>query len=500
MIAAGRVTNNIMWNFAGNVLPLVVGVLTFPLLLKGLGVERFGLLGIAWVLVGYFSLFDLGLSRAITHIVADRLGLGDLKSARGVASTALLMMWGFGLVAAVVVWALSPWLVDSVLSMPATLKAEASLSFRLLALSIPFVIHTAGLRGVLEAHHAFREASLIRTVLGIGTYLGPLAALPIGGSLVHVSVSLIFVRLVGWFIHKRAVGKIMPLDKGLAAFDRTWLKPLFTFGGWMTITNIVGPLMVYLDRFLIGAILSVAAISYYIVPYEVVTRLWIVPAAISGVLFPVFSAHFRADSAKAAHYLQRGMLYVVILLFPVFAGLSYLAPELLGFWLGDKFAQESAHILCWLAAGALMGSIAQMNFALIQGGGRSDWTGKLHLVEAIPYWLFLFWMLDRFGVVGAAVAWFARTAIDALALIWLTGKMGAVFKKSIQTPVALTIVTTALVLVPLFVENAPMRLGLLAITLITFFLFTWRFLIFANERAWALRMLFIWRKANHVEK
>src|ERR1700723_1921283 len=56
--------------------------------------------------------------------------------------------------------------------------------------------------------------------------------------------------------------------------------PLLRFGGWMTVSNIVGPLMVTLDRFLIAGLISVTAVAYYATPYELVTKLLLVPVAV----------------------------------------------------------------------------------------------------------------------------------------------------------------------------------------------------------------------------
>ena len=55
--------------------PVLIALAAIPLLIKGMGEERFGLLSIIWMGVGYFSLFDLGLGRALTKLIAERLGL-----------------------------------------------------------------------------------------------------------------------------------------------------------------------------------------------------------------------------------------------------------------------------------------------------------------------------------------------------------------------------------------------------------------------------------------
>ena len=47
-------------------LPTLAGVVAIPRLVHSLGVDRFGLLSLAWIIVGYFSLFDMGMGRALT--------------------------------------------------------------------------------------------------------------------------------------------------------------------------------------------------------------------------------------------------------------------------------------------------------------------------------------------------------------------------------------------------------------------------------------------------
>jgi len=490
------ILQNILWNFMGNALPLFAGMVAFPLLLIKLGTERFGLLSLAWVLVGYFGLFDLGLSRAVTHVVAARANASDMNAASRAAATGLTLMWLLGALAAAVVGGLTAWLARGLLEMPEEIRQEAVASFRVLALSIPFVIHTAGLRGLLEAQSAFRVASTIRVVLGVGTFLGPLMVVLLGGGLIAVMAMLVVVRAIGWMAHKFAVAKFVQISEKDYVFDRRWLRPLLTYGGWMTVTNIVGPLMVHLDRFVIGAVLSVAAISYYIVPYEVVTRVLVISVAISGVLFPLFSSSWELDKKKGAGYMRKGAVYVVIILFPLLAFAAYFAPELMGFWLGETFAQEGTPILRWLTAGTLASAVAQIFFALVQGAGRSDWTGKLHLVEAIPYWLLLIILLSQYGVIGAAIAWFTRSTVDAFALMWLASKLGQEYRRNIRLPLMLLIATTAYLLGSLLMEDVAIRSLFVVVTQFAFTWFAWQRLMSLEDRAHLKRVLYSWKSSG----
>ena len=62
-------------------------------------------------------------------------------------------------------------------------------------------MHTAALRGVLDALQLFKQASLIRIVLGVGTFVGPYIASLFGASLVYAAYSLVLVRVISWFMH-----------------------------------------------------------------------------------------------------------------------------------------------------------------------------------------------------------------------------------------------------------------------------------------------------------
>src|ERR1700674_315981 len=172
-LASGRLlARNTIWNLLGLLLPLAVGVVAVPALIRGMGVARVGLLSLAWVVIGYFSLFDLGIGRALTKVVADRLGTNEEKSLPPLVWTSLLLMVLLGVAAGLVTWIISPWLVHRMLKIPEALQAEALRGFYLLATSIPMVTATSGLRGVLEAQQRFRVLSFIRIPMSIFSFAG----------------------------------------------------------------------------------------------------------------------------------------------------------------------------------------------------------------------------------------------------------------------------------------------------------------------------------------
>jgi len=304
--------------------------------------------------VGYFSLFDLGLGRALTKLVAEKLGKGLDNETPPLIWTAMSLMTALGVLGAIVVAALSPWLVGGVLKIPTELQPETLIAFYLLAASIPIVISTTGLRGILEAHQCFGLVNAVRIPLGIFTFLGPVAVLPFSNSLVAVVAVLVIARLVSWCAYAVLCLKVEPALRHSVSIHRAMVRPLINFGGWMTVTNIVGPLMVYMDRFLIGAVVSMIAVAYYATPYEVVTKLWIIPGALMGVLFPAFAAALVQDRARAARLFNRSVNYIFLSLFPVVLIIVTFAHEgliLCNYWpLGCSSTALRMYLQAWCRA------------------------------------------------------------------------------------------------------------------------------------------------------
>jgi O-antigen/teichoic acid export membrane protein len=485
-LTSGRLlARNTVWNLVGNGAPLIVAVFSIPILIHGLGKDRFGVLTLAWALIGYASLFDIGLGRALTQLVAKKLGSGEEHEIPALAWTSLLLMTALGAVGAVAIVAISPWLVVRELNIPAELQRETLQSFRLLALSIPFVITTAGLRGLLEAHQRFGIISALRIPLGIFTFAGPLLVLPFSKSLVPVVGTLVAGRVLAWTAHLLVCLWVLPELGRSITWKQSAVGPLLRSGGWMTVTNVVGPLMSTLDRFVVGALLSLTAVAYYATPYEVVTKVLLLPAALVGVMFPAFSTGFVLDRGRTALLFGRSVKSLFLVLFPAMLCTVALAQDGLRVWLGAEFAQHSFRVLQWLAVGVFINSLAYVPFAFLQGVGRPDITAMLHLIEFPLYIGLLWWLIGARGIEGAAIAWTARGAIDTLLMFslakrFLPGEEPMRLRTALLPGMALLILAVAALL------QGPIVKGLFLLgTIFCFVLVTWFRILTPEERSLA---------------
>jgi O-antigen/teichoic acid export membrane protein len=473
---------NTALNLAGQAVPLVAALVAIPWLIRGLGADRFGVLTLAWATIGYFSLVDLGLGRALIHAVATRLGSSREDELVALGWTALALMFLLGALGAVALAAATPWLVTDLLKIPPTLQAESARSFYLLALALPIVVSTAGLRGIIEAHQHFGLATALRIPLAILSYAGPLIVLPFTNRLDVIVAALVAGRVVTWAAHFAFCVKRYAFLRHGIAIRRHVIWPLLRVGGWMSLSNIVSPLMTYFDRFFIGALLPVAAVAYYVTPFEAVMKLLLFPSALMGVLFPAFAESFARDRARTAQLFDKGVRAVVLVIFPVSLVLVTLASEILRVWVGAEFSHAGAAVLQWLAVGALINSVGFVGFAVLQGVGRADLTGKLNLVE-LPLYVVAIWILaTRFGLAGVAMAWTLRVSVDTLAL-WIMARQSlGTNRSSLHAPTTAWLVMGMALLGGALLPGTVARVAYLFACAAAYLPIAWFGLVTATER------------------
>jgi len=422
---------NSLLNLMGQVVPLLVGVATVPLIVRGLGPERFGLLSIAWVVLSYSAVFDLGLGRASTKFVAEALARGERERVSSIVAAAVTAQGILGVVGGLIFVLAAPVLVSAWLKVPAPLMTEATEAFRLLGLAVPLVMVSGSLSGALQGAQRFDWVNAVQVPAVVGIYLAALVGGMLGLGLVGVVALIVGVRalaLIGLLVaYTHCVAGFQP-------FPASMLRILLSFGGWVGVSNVVGPILVYGDRVLLGFLVSTAAVGYYAAPYEVVTRAMLVlPTAASAALFSSFSAWAAlGDRDALSKAFGRAVKYLLLLgggaaaVFVVFADL------VLGFWLGPDYAEHSAWAMRVLAVGVLVNSLAHVPYAALQAHGRSDLTGKFHLAE-LPIHIVAVWLLiSVWGVTGAAVAWAARVVIDSALLFWAARRILGVSGRSFQ--------------------------------------------------------------------
>jgi O-antigen/teichoic acid export membrane protein len=407
---------NIVINFLGQIIPLIVGVFAIPFVIRGLGVESFGILSFAWMFLGYFTIFDLGLGRATTKFISEELNKGATKDLRSLFWTSCWMNLFLGFIGGIIIASMASFLAESVFRIPPSLIIATRTTFLILAASCPIVLVSTAFRGALEAAQRFEYVNIVAAIASSLNFLLPMVGFFIGFDIRGIILLLMISRLCSALAYLFLCFRVFPILREGVSLDIKRLRQLLKYGGWVSVSNVVNPILSYLDRFFIGSMISIAAVAYYTAPFEMVTRLSILPTSLTMILFPIFSSIESNARENMTSLYFRSVKFLLILIVPLIIVLVLFAGDILRLWLGYQFSEISTVVFQILAVGVLMNSLAQVPFALIQGFGRPDITAKFHVFELFLYVPLVWLLIKNLGIMGGALAWTFRVILDSVLL------------------------------------------------------------------------------------
>jgi len=417
-VAHRSIARNTLLNFGGLSVPLIVGVAVMPIITQNLGATRFGLLGLTLALLEYSGLFDLGLGRATTKHVAEKLATGDDEVSHLVVGSVLSQL-AFGILGGVLFALAAPVMANEVFRIPDAMKPEAVQVFRVLGALIPVTLLLLSLRGVLEAAHRFDLSNAVRVPSSLASFLIPAVLSSLGYTLPVIMWTFFVSRVVFCTLSIFAVQRAIPTLRWNLPDDWSMLRPLLAFGGWMSVSNVISPLLIYLDRFMLGAFVGLSAVGYYTAPFDGVIRMLIVPGSLVNALFPSISGmQATGDRAGLRRVFSKAVRNMSLILATPAVVLMLFGPVFLRFWLGDAFADQAGTAVRVLAFGVFLNSLAHIPSSFNVAMGRPDINAKFHMLELVIHVPVAWFLVRRFGVTGAAIAWTSRVTLDA-ALIFL---------------------------------------------------------------------------------
>ncbi|HQU17029.1 MAG: hypothetical protein B7Z66_12625 [Chromatiales bacterium 21-64-14] len=409
---------NTLYNLTGSLTLIGVSLVTIPLYLHLIGNARYGVLAIVLLLLGYFNFFDLGLARATANRIAQLHDAPPVERER-VFWTALALNACFGLAGGLVLYGVAGVGLAHFFKMPESMRVEVLSTLPWLAASVPVATISGVLTGTLEGRERFGVVNSLQVLGSLLFQITPLTVAYVHGpNLNWLIPAAILARTASMLPLAAAVTHALPL-RGAGGPQRALAKRLLSYGGWVTATSLVGPALETLDRLLIGTVLGAASVTYYTVPSELASRFRILPGAIARSLFPRMSSQSADDASRQT---ADSLRILAALMTPLIVlGILVMAP-FLKLWVGAEFAADGAPVGQIILVGVWINSLAFLPYTQLQSQGRPDLVAKFHLLELAPFVGLLWLGLTTLGLVGAALVYSLRGAVDAGLLFWASGQ------------------------------------------------------------------------------
>lgn len=487
---------NTVWNLAGLGVPILAAIVAMPLLIIRLGDARFGILALGWMVTGYFALFDFGVGRATTRQMAALRNINLFREHAAVFWNSLYVHAALALFAGVAFAVAVPGLVDNAFSIPLVLRDEATSAFYWLAFSVPALVMASALRGPLEAEQRFDLVNAVKLPSSALNYLAPLITLYFTRRIDAVIAVIVLSRWLATLAYALLCWRAVRLQSSQRIAIQEVMVRLIKDGGWLTVSSIVVPVIMALDRSLISRLVSLESVTYYVVPYEVVTKLWILSASLLGAAYPMMSA-CRGDALQ--RICDQSLRWLLMIATPATLVVIVFAHDLLYLWVGQQIAEQGASVMQWLALGVWINVLAQVPQTALQATGRAKIVGIIQLLE-LPLYASLVWcLISQLGITGAAVAWSVKASVEWVVLNFAFQRVESQSRRLTSTSVAQLFLHAATLVGSWLIAGitpfaAKSVLALLLVGVLG--LWQWRNLFTAAEREMILAGVTNWARRN----
>ncbi|HET8606462.1 MAG TPA: flippase [Gaiellaceae bacterium] len=457
----GRVVaRNVGWNLASQLWLVLVGLLVTPYVVHRLDVPVYGLFTLLLAFTAYFAMLDLGFGYATTKYVAEYRARGDTETVQRLASTSLTVYLALATAGGVGLAAVSPLLVRHVLAVPVRLQGTAQTAFLVASLAFSLTM-------ILQAYQAFPNAlqrldlTTRRTiVLATASSGGIVGVLALGRGLLAVLAVQAAVNATAVVVFALLARRLLPEIRLRPGFDRATFRLLARFSLLKFANNVSTNTVMQVDKLLVGALLSLGAVGYYVVPLQLAQRLTTAVGAVSVAFLPAASAlHGGGDRARLDELYLRATKLVALLGLPLASLLVVFAHPILQLWIDARFADESATTLQVLAVGYGINVFSTIPAIASDSLGRPGVTTSFSVLSACLNVALSLALIPRFGIVGSAVAIAVNSATLVPAFVWYVHRhvlelpLRAVLRRSIAAPA----VAAALALAPMLLLRETVR-------------------------------------------
>lgn len=404
-----NVNKNIVYNALGVFFPLVAAAFAIPFLNSTLEGEGFSLVLIIWAIIGYFSLFDFGVGRALTFSISEihPSRQSEISSyIKGGLSIVVLT----SIIGSILVFAFAEFVVGDWYKMSENIKLDAKFSLFICAIAVFPTTITAGLRGALEGLNKYLFSNINRSILGIGMFVAPvISIINHGSSLVAIALYLLAIRIFVMFLAFLQLKDYLFIKSTIGI--KEVINKLFGYGMWVSLSGVISPLLLYGDRLFLGGIIGLNLIGPYATVQEAVIKLLVIPGSMASALFYEFSSSKNslvAIKEMSLRYKKKlSILMLVIVLIIIFFGRSALS-----LWINDDFASSAYIPLILMSIGIFFNSIALIPHTVLSSMGEVSFIAKAHLLELILIIPAVFYFTVNYGLVGAAFVWAIRPILD----------------------------------------------------------------------------------------
>jgi O-antigen/teichoic acid export membrane protein len=404
-----RFRRNVLTSYLSTTVSALQALVVTPVLVHGLGTERYGI----WSLVASIALFsvllDLGLASATTRYVAHYEELRDRAATIRSIAVSFWILVGLGVVALVAGAILAP-IFPLVFSVPGEETASALLMV-LVAVAAAASIAGGAFQGSLAGLLQYSSINLIRIAATIVQATAFAVCVWLGGKLVALGIALLAVTAAEVLARYVAVRHFLPgVSLSPRLVGRSVAREMVGMSAWISSTQIATVVRYRIDTVVVGLVAGVKAAGVYAVGQLLFVAAERFIRPITTGFFP-FSAELagRGDKAGLRDAVVTGTRISLAVAGPLCLAIILVAGPMLDVWVGPQF-EDARLVVVYLAAALLLAQVSRAGLVMLQGSGNVKAPAAIIWAEAAVNFAFSVVLGVVFGLTGVALATLVATA------------------------------------------------------------------------------------------
>lgn len=404
---------NIVITLTRQILGLIIGLIAIALVARVLGVEEQGKYTILILIpLTLLNFMNLGIVPATIYWVGKKLfPLSDIYQTNKIIA---LLFSGIAIILGILFW---------VLFEEKYLEGIHIDEFFGILVCLPFLFLNYFFYSIFQGREDFESYNSILLINQIVLVIALVTAIVIfdfgllGAGLSFTISHIITLVSIYYYFQKRKHN----INGG--KFSKAYFDKGILYGFKLYASNLLAFVNYRADLFLISYFLDFTSVGIYAIAVAIIERLWIIPGAISNVLYARIS---NLDSSSTQNNITsistRNMLPVVVfftllllltshIIIPIIFGVEYLA---------------SVEPLFYLFPGIILGAVAKPISNDFSGRGRAEINVYVALFTVLINIILNIILIPIYGIVGAAIATSISYSFNAIAKSIVFSKINGV--------------------------------------------------------------------------
>ncbi len=392
---------NIFTSWAGMVIAIVIAFFFTPYLVDTLGKEKYGIWSLAFSIMAYMRLADLGVKQSIVRYISKYYAVKNWRELNQVFSSSIRLYF-FVALAILIATVVIVLYFAGYLKIPADLFRTAQTTILILGINEAVMYFCLPLIS-LGAFHRYDITSYFRIGRNIVQTAIIIVLLEMGYGLVPMALAVITLTIISniW-IHGIRRSLYPEVRFAFADIDSEKTRMLINYGVYSFL--IVGAIiLIYqIDYILIGAMLSMEAVAIYSVAAMFVAQIRGAIQMVSVTLVPAIS-HFDAehDNDRILRVYQRSTRYLYYISGFIAIGMVLFSEPFMLLWMGPDFliSSQILNLLMISMAVYLPQTIAN---SVLYGISKHKVTFYVMLIEMILKVVLSYVFIRTMGIIGVA--------------------------------------------------------------------------------------------------